>query len=47
MMEPPALSREYSSADTVMDLDGTIALLKKHRLTLTDQGATGGSELLR
>lgn len=45
--EPPALNREYSSADTVMDLDGTIALLKKHRLTLADQESTAGSELLR
>ncbi len=31
--EPNALTREYSSEDTVLDLPATAALLKKHRLT--------------
>lgn len=28
--EPRALSREYSSADSILDLDDTVALLKRH-----------------
>jgi UDP-glucose 4-epimerase len=44
--EANALSKEFSSADTVLDLPGTEALLRKHRLMPDDVGATNG-ELLR
>ncbi|HKQ30498.1 MAG TPA: polysaccharide biosynthesis protein [Burkholderiales bacterium] len=44
--EPVALKAEFSSADTVLDLDGTMKLLKQHRLMPDDvQSAVG--ELLR
>lgn len=41
--QPPALHKEFSSADEVLDLDGTVALLEKHRLmpgqvTVKDSG---------
>lgn len=42
-----ALTKEYSSGDDVLDLTGTIALLKKHRLMVEDVGAGDGVELLR
>lgn len=41
-----ALSREFSSADTVLDLAGTEQLLRTHRLMPDDVGAMNG-ELLR
>jgi UDP-glucose 4-epimerase len=41
-----ALSREFSSADTVLDLAGTEQLLRAHRLMPDDVGAMNG-ELLR
>jgi len=42
-----ALSKEYSSEDSVLDLDGTIELLKKHRLRVEDVDISNGGELLR
>lgn len=41
------LGREFSSGDTVMTLEGTRALLKKHRLLLEDRDFSDPSELLR
>jgi UDP-glucose 4-epimerase len=45
--EPNALTREFSSEDTLVDLAGTVALLKKHRLTVDDVQSAAGAELLR
>lgn len=45
--EPNALVKEYSSGDNVLDLAGTAALLKKHRLMVEDANLGGQSELLR
>lgn len=46
--EPPALAREFSSADNVLDLAGTVRLLQEHRLMPEDgDPAAGGAELLR
>jgi len=45
--EPYALTKEYSSADYVLDLDGTIDLLKKHRLMVEDVEISDSGELLR
>jgi FlaA1/EpsC-like NDP-sugar epimerase len=45
--EPNALTREFSSAETVLDLAGTIELLKKHRLMIEDVDLSLGGELLR
>lgn len=45
--EPNALSKEYSSADSVLDLEGTIELLLKHRLRVEDLEFTNSGELLR
>jgi UDP-glucose 4-epimerase len=45
--EPNALAKEYSSADSVLDLDGTIDLLKKHRLMVEDVELSNNGELLR
>ena len=45
--EPNALTKEYSSADSVLDLEGTIDLLKKHRLMLGDIELSNNVELLR
>jgi FlaA1/EpsC-like NDP-sugar epimerase len=42
-----ALSREFSSGDSVLDLAGTIALLKRHRLMVNDVDSGSGLELLR
>ena len=42
-----ALKKELSSADNVVDLDGAVRLLKKHRLMLDDVSAAQGEELLR
>ena len=41
------LSAEFSSADNVLDLKGTEALLKEHRLMVDDVGSAKLSELLR
>jgi UDP-glucose 4-epimerase len=45
--EPNALSREFSSADTVLDLASTAALLKKHSLLIEDVDLLRREELLR
>jgi FlaA1/EpsC-like NDP-sugar epimerase len=43
----PALNREFSSGDSVLDLAGTVALLKRHRLMVDDVESGSGLELLR
>ena len=43
----PALSKEFSSADDVLDLKGTIDLLARHRLLIDDGGLAHERELLR
>ena len=45
--EPNALTKEFSSEDTVVNLDGTIALLKRHRLMIDDVDLAAAGELLR
>jgi FlaA1/EpsC-like NDP-sugar epimerase len=45
--EKNALSREFSSADNVLDLRGTEALIKKHRLLIDDVEAADVGSLLR
>lgn len=45
--EPNALTKEYSSGDEVLDLAGTAALLKKHRLMVDDVELGDREELLR
>lgn len=42
-----ALSKEYSSAGSVMSLAATVALLRKNRLMVDDRGAGRKEELLR
>jgi FlaA1/EpsC-like NDP-sugar epimerase len=42
-----ALSKEFSSGDSVLDLVSTIALLKRHRLMVADVDSGSGLELLR
>lgn len=41
------LTREFSSADAVLDLAGTVALLKRHRLIGDEATTAAGEELLR
>jgi FlaA1/EpsC-like NDP-sugar epimerase len=45
--EPNALSAEYSSADEVLDLNATRALLEQHRLMPSDAQVAESRELLR
>ena len=45
--EANALGKEYSSADDVLDLAGTAALLRKHRLMVEDASFVEQPELLR
>ena len=45
--EEISLKKEYSSADEVLDLNETAALLKKHRLMVDDVQLTYKGELLR
>jgi FlaA1/EpsC-like NDP-sugar epimerase len=45
--EPNALATEFSSADNVLDLDGTVELLHRHRLLPEDVEQGVESELLR
>lgn len=45
--EPNALDKEFSSADTVLDLPGTVELLRHHGLLVTDGAQDGTGELLR
>ena len=42
-----ALNKEFSSEDTVLDLHGTGALLKRHGLMVEDVNLRNGGELLR
>jgi UDP-glucose 4-epimerase len=44
---PNVLTKEFSSEDTVVDLDGTVALLKRHRLMIDDVDLAAAGELLR
>jgi hypothetical protein len=44
---PGRLTKEFSSADTVLDFDGTVSLLRRHRLMIEDVNSTEGGELLR
>jgi FlaA1/EpsC-like NDP-sugar epimerase len=41
------LTKEFSSADTVLDLDGTVSLLRKHSLMVEDVARDNLAELLR
>ena len=43
----PALSKEFSSADNVLDLKGTIDLLARNRLLIGDDAITNEAEILR
>ena len=43
----PSLNKEFSSADTVLDLPGTIGLLKKHQLLPEQVSRSSSTELLR
>ena len=45
--ESNALTKEYSSADSVLDLEETIELLKKHHLMVDDVEISNREELLR
>jgi len=45
--EPGRLTKEFSSADTVLDLAGTVSLLQKHRLMIEDVNLAEAGELLR
>jgi UDP-glucose 4-epimerase len=45
--EPGGLTKEFSSADTVLDLAGTVALLRRHRLMIEDVNYAEAGELLR
>jgi FlaA1/EpsC-like NDP-sugar epimerase len=45
--EPNALNTEFSSGDVVLDLQGVVALLKKHKLMVEDVDQSNGRELLR
>jgi len=45
--EPAALEREYSSADSVLSLEETRALLERHRLLPENEPLSSNEELLR
>ena len=45
--ESNALTKEYSSADSVLDLEETIELLKRHHLMMEDVEISNREELLR
>lgn len=45
--EPGQLTKEFSSADTVLDLAGTVSLLQQHRLMIEDVNLAEAGELLR
>ncbi len=45
--EPNALEREFSSADNVLDIAGTVDLLRRHRLMVDDPMVYDDGELLR
>jgi len=41
------LKKEFSSGDTLLDYEGTVALLKKHKLMVEDNTAFTDDELIR
>lgn len=41
------LKKEFSSADTLLDYEGTVALLKKHKLMIDDNNSFADDELIR
>jgi UDP-glucose 4-epimerase len=45
--KPAALEKEFSSADRILDLDGTRRLLADHHLLIEDVESSPGGELLR
>jgi len=45
--EPGGLAREFSSADTVLDVEATRQLLREHRLMIEDGDLAAAGELLR
>lgn len=45
--EPVALKKEFSSEDTALDLAGTVALLKKHKIMVENIDLSQDEELLR
>ncbi len=45
--EQNVLTKEFSSEDKVLELKGTVALLKKHLLMLEDLNLQDSRELLR
>jgi len=45
--EPAALKKEFSSGDNVLELNGTLELLKRHKLRVEDNSAHDDTELLR
>jgi len=45
--EKNVLEKEFSSSDNVLDVQGTIELLQKHRLMVEDGDLSQGEELLR
>jgi len=44
--QPMALTREFSSENNVIDLEGTVALLHRHHLLLGEARLSEGGELL-
>jgi UDP-glucose 4-epimerase len=44
---PGRLTKEFSSADTVLDFDGTVSLMRQHRLMIEDVNYVEAGELLR
>lgn len=44
---PNELNKEFSSADTVLDLEGTVGLLERHGLLVEQINSASGKELLR
>jgi hypothetical protein len=45
--ENPGLTKEFSSADSVMNLNDTVKLLEHHKVMVGDFDPTRGGELLR
>ena len=45
--EPAALKKEFSSEDTALDLNGTVRLLRRHKIMIEDVDLSHGEELLR
>jgi len=45
--EPNALKNEFSSASVALDFNGTVALLKRHKVMIEDVDLSTGEELLR